>query len=159
MAQITYDDKVALYENTDIADINKVKADDMNEIKSVVNENNTNTTPVVLFQKDSGQYGDFTLSDNISNYSYIEIFFNERVYRQASVKIRTDVYLENVPLTIMFPQGTSVFYRSAAYTFSGTSATKTVFLGFQVTSNGSITFQPEDNNVRITITKVVGYKQ
>lgn len=34
---ITYEDKVALYENTDIANINKVTADDMNEIKNVVN--------------------------------------------------------------------------------------------------------------------------
>ena len=37
--QITYEDKVALTENTEIADINKVKADDMNMIKSVVNAN------------------------------------------------------------------------------------------------------------------------
>ena len=37
MSKITYADKVPLYENTDIADINKVKADDMNEIKNVVN--------------------------------------------------------------------------------------------------------------------------
>ena len=37
MARITYTDKVALYENTEIADINKVKADDMNEIKNVIN--------------------------------------------------------------------------------------------------------------------------
>ena len=42
MSKITYKDKVPLYENTDIADINKVKADDMNEIKQVVNAN----TPV-----------------------------------------------------------------------------------------------------------------
>ena len=39
MSKITYTDKVPLYENTDIADINKVKADDMNEIKNVVNAN------------------------------------------------------------------------------------------------------------------------
>lgn len=39
MAQITYSNKVALNENSSIADINKVKADDMNEIKSVVNNN------------------------------------------------------------------------------------------------------------------------
>ena len=39
MSKITYADKVPLYENTDIADINKVKADDMNEIKNVVNAN------------------------------------------------------------------------------------------------------------------------
>lgn len=34
---ITYEDKVALNENTDIADINKVTAGDMNQIKQVVN--------------------------------------------------------------------------------------------------------------------------
>jgi hypothetical protein len=43
MAQITYDDKVALYENNDIADINKVKADDMNEIKNTINGINNGT--------------------------------------------------------------------------------------------------------------------
>lgn len=37
MAQITYTNKVALNENLEIEDIYKVKASDMNEIKSVVN--------------------------------------------------------------------------------------------------------------------------
>lgn len=39
MAQITYEDKVALYENEEIADINKCNASDMNEIKNAVNDN------------------------------------------------------------------------------------------------------------------------
>ena len=39
MALITYADKVFLNENQSIADINKVKDIDMNEIKNVVNEN------------------------------------------------------------------------------------------------------------------------
>ena len=39
MAKIQYENKVSLIENADIPDINKVKADDMNEIKQVVNEN------------------------------------------------------------------------------------------------------------------------
>lgn len=39
MSKITYTDKVAIYENTKVPDINKVNADDMNEIKSVVNAN------------------------------------------------------------------------------------------------------------------------
>lgn len=34
---ITYEDKVALHENTDVANVNKVTADDMNEIKKSVN--------------------------------------------------------------------------------------------------------------------------
>lgn len=46
MAQITYTNKVALNENPNIADINKVKADDMNEIKSVVNGLLTDTYSV-----------------------------------------------------------------------------------------------------------------
>lgn len=42
MAQITYDDKVALNENPSVAEINKVTDDNMNEIKSTINTN----TPV-----------------------------------------------------------------------------------------------------------------
>ena len=42
MAQITYDNKVALNENPSVADINKVTDDDMNEIKTTINAN----TPV-----------------------------------------------------------------------------------------------------------------
>ena len=39
MSKITYADKVTLNENPDVADVNKVKASDMNEIKNVVNAN------------------------------------------------------------------------------------------------------------------------
>ena len=39
MAKITYEDKVALNVNSDIADVNKCNATDLNEIKNVVNEN------------------------------------------------------------------------------------------------------------------------
>lgn len=39
MALITYDDKVSLNENPQVADVNKVTASDMNEIKESVNEN------------------------------------------------------------------------------------------------------------------------
>lgn len=42
MAQITYDDKVALNENPSVAEINKVTDDNMNEIKDTINTN----TPV-----------------------------------------------------------------------------------------------------------------
>lgn len=39
MNEITFENKVDLYEDTSIADKNKVKASDMNSIKSVVNTN------------------------------------------------------------------------------------------------------------------------
>ena len=41
---ITYDNKVALNTNPDIADTNKVTDSDMNMIKSVVNNNASETT-------------------------------------------------------------------------------------------------------------------
>lgn len=39
MSKITYDDKVDLHVDSNIADINKVSASDMNEIKTAVNDN------------------------------------------------------------------------------------------------------------------------
>ena len=44
MAKITYENKVALNVNSDIADVNKCNASDLNEIKQVVNTNDDNTT-------------------------------------------------------------------------------------------------------------------
>lgn len=44
MAKITYEDKVALNVNSNIADVNKCNATDLNEIKNVVNTNDDNTT-------------------------------------------------------------------------------------------------------------------
>lgn len=46
MAQITYANKVALNENPEIAAINKVSDNDMNEIKQVVNDNYNNTIQI-----------------------------------------------------------------------------------------------------------------
>ena len=42
MSKITYTDKVTLNENPNVADVNKVKANDLNEIKNVVNANDDN---------------------------------------------------------------------------------------------------------------------
>lgn len=42
MAKITYEDKVALNVNADVADVNKCNASDLNELKNVVNENDDN---------------------------------------------------------------------------------------------------------------------
>ena len=92
---ITYDDKVALNENPSVAEINKVTDNNMNEIKSVVNNNasepSTNTTnittntnditslkklvPTTLYNNSSGSNGAITLSESAVNYSYLEIYF------------------------------------------------------------------------------------
>lgn len=38
MAKITYEDKIAIEEQAAIAEVNKITAENMNEIKEVVNE-------------------------------------------------------------------------------------------------------------------------
>lgn len=58
MAQITYADKSAINVNPDVASTNKVEAGDMNEIKSVVNANDTaftNATTYSTTEIDTGK--------------------------------------------------------------------------------------------------------
>jgi len=56
MQSISYTNKSALNENADIADINKCNAVDMNEIKSVVNDN----------AAECGNAADLNTTDNTS---------------------------------------------------------------------------------------------
>ena len=48
MAQITYTNKEALNENPEIANINKVTDDDMNEIKQLENDNYNYTKQMMM---------------------------------------------------------------------------------------------------------------
>lgn len=103
MEKINYTDKVALNENPSVDDINKVKADDMNEIKEVVNTNSdgvgdltqlptTNKTSIVnaikeLYSQIVGttlwtnpnphaKFGAQTINvPNLSQYTEIEVFY------------------------------------------------------------------------------------
>lgn len=71
MAMITYDDKQAMGTQPTIPEVNKVTDSDMNEIKNSVNA----LYPVVLYNNPSGSNGTITLSDNVTNYSFIEIYY------------------------------------------------------------------------------------
>lgn len=62
--KLTYENKVAINENADIPDINKVTDSDMNEIKNVVNNNddemitiNTNLTNATTYSTDEIRVG------------------------------------------------------------------------------------------------------
>lgn len=68
MAQITYTNKVALNENQEVADINKVNASDMNEIKSVVNGLVSDT-----YSTDTEQSYSCNYLNRINDYSTSEI--------------------------------------------------------------------------------------
>lgn len=64
MSKITYTNKVAINENADIPNVNKVTDNDMNEIKTVVNNNadelttiNTNLTNATTYSTDEIRVG------------------------------------------------------------------------------------------------------
>ena len=96
---ITYDNKVALNENTEIADINKCNASDMNEIKSVVNNNanefnNYQKNKIVLWENSDTttnfETQTITLSESIENFNYYTVLFyqaaNSNLTISASAK-------------------------------------------------------------------------
>ena len=83
MSKITYVDKQTLNENTSIADINKVKASDLNEIKTVVNENDdtttTNTTEINTIKTNIGSLDDLETTDKTSIVNAINEINNKAI--------------------------------------------------------------------------------
>lgn len=79
MAQITYTDKVALNVNTDIPDINKVNASDMNEIKQVVNENEITMNGMIVNTQSNSQTNTYSCDyiNDSDSYSTNEVKTNK----------------------------------------------------------------------------------
>ncbi len=195
MAKITYENKVALNVNSDIADVNKCNATDLNEIKNVVNENDDNTTnnsnaignlsslnttnknnlvsainevngkinaltAVELYENTSGRNGNIILSDNVSNYSYIEIFYKDNDDNYNSMKFIYKTNNQNIVLsTLPVAIGAQNYLRAktAIYTISGKNINFTSYADWNITANaGSISTTISDNIIYIM--KVLGYK-
>lgn len=142
MGKITYEDKVALIENPDIPDINKVKSDDMNEIKSVVNENDdkflTNGLNVsnevdedyrvnFLHSKNLFDYNHYTIN-NTSNGTFTiandTLNFNNNTgnayvitFKKIKVKPNTTYTLNGIPND---PNNNNLIYIKFEYDSSGT---------------------------------------
>lgn len=57
MSKITYANKVAINENAEISDINKITDSDMNEIKTVVNNNDDIVTNATTYSTDEKVIG------------------------------------------------------------------------------------------------------
>ena len=79
MSKITYANKVAINENSEIPDINKIKDTDMNEIKTVVNNNdddlitiNTKLTNLITYSTTETVVGTWTDNKPLYRKVYIE---------------------------------------------------------------------------------------
>ena len=169
---ITYTDKVALNENPNVAEINKVTDDNMNEIKSVVNNNasetSTNTNditnlkklvPTTLYNNSSGSNGSITLSDSVSNYEYIEILFREEetgtsVYK--SLKLHNPNG-KNVILDMVDFHDSKLIFNTKVVAISDTTITNVRYKRYTITD--SATWSPfGSNDNTIYINTVLGYK-
>ena len=85
---ITYSDKSALNVNANIPDINKVKADDMNEIKQVVNDNATAMGDVSTLKTN-------TTTDIVAGVNSI---MDGNVYSTAAEVKTNEIYMNGKPL-------------------------------------------------------------
>lgn len=100
MSKITYTNKVALNENADIPNVNKVTDDDMNEIKTVVNNNDDIVTNATTYSTTETVVGTGTdgkpiyrkiIIKNVSNGSNVSDISNlniKEIYYYVSVCYR-----------------------------------------------------------------------
>ena len=188
MAQITYADKVAINENPNVNAINKIRDEDMNEIKAVVNENETTLSTlssnvgditqltttnktsvvnainelnneVVLFSNDSGSTS-ASLSDSVSNYTYIEILFketgNNKIYSSGKLLTNSSGFKTTLFYS-EFPTSASgnIYLFGTEFEINGTSiGVSSGKYGYSIV-NGSNNVNYEN---RIRILRVIGYK-
>ena len=158
--------------------INKVKAEDMNEIKSVVNGNynevgnitNLNTTdkssvvnaineltPVVLYTNADGTVSTIsTLSDSVANYTYIEIYYGwiGGSFGLLSTRVHRPTST-NVNLSTSVLNNSALYFADSQWTLSGTSITNTKGEYWRIQTNGTVTRATQNN---VAIFKVIGYK-
>lgn len=134
MSKITYRDKVTLNKNPNVADVNKVKTDDLNEIKNVVNANDDNvgdladlkTTDVSSIVNAVNELVDkvnyeISTSGNwtIKKYDngYVEMWLNEVANRTTSQFSNTPIYFGTYnftfPITLVgIPLGINAISRA-----------------------------------------------
>jgi hypothetical protein len=124
---ISYANKSAINVNPDVADTNKVNATDMNEIKSVVNNNATilsglvgqilwtNPSPTSNFDSQT-----VNLNESLDNYDTYEVLFNQgtnnqRIMTSGKIPVGHGTILDYIT---GYPK-----FRPTSETVSGTSIT------------------------------------
>lgn len=121
--------------------------------------NYINTRVVTLYSDTTGTDGDVTLSDNVSNYSYLEVFGYEGI-NQTQVYTKYDLSLsKNLNLFGGSIQQNGNLFRitASSYTVSGTTLTKKS----ANTGHANIftkTINEQNSTGDIKITKVLGIK-
>ena len=122
ISTITYSDKSDINVNSSVPSTNKVQATDMNEIKSVVNNNasilnGVKGTTIWENPNPTSNFGAMSLSFGTTDYDYIEIYYydfssTQRMESQKSIRGE-----KTAMMTMLRYQGLAYMgYRQAYYT-------------------------------------------
>lgn len=137
MSKITYTNKVAINENADIPNINKITDNDMNEIKTVVNNNDDIVTNATTYSTDEIRIGTWIDGKPIYRKAYYVNAFanNSNVY--------LDINVENIDTVI-----------SANGYAKNSSHTETIFLNSSYSNviHDSIVWEESSNKIRLHTT-------
>lgn len=147
-----------IYDNDSaIGNINNLETTST-DLVGAVNEINNNL-PIVLYNSTTGESGSVELSDNKSNYTYIEIFAKSNGGGNITQKIITsDNQLQLCAIDDNgMPTQSKLWLKWGKYTFGNTTITP-VYQGWtEILSNPSTTFTTTNFGI-IKIYKVLGYK-
>lgn len=112
-------------------------------------------TPVELYNNTTGATGNITLSDSVSNYSYLEVYgYNNAV--GGSIYTKYDVSSgQDLSLFIVGTNGSQTRLVTTVYTVSGTTLTVKYT---QRTTVFNKTIAEQGSNAENKITKVLGIK-
>ena len=140
---------------TEIGDLTKLTTLYKQDLVKAINEINTYNLamyPDTLYTNSSGTNGNFTLSNSVANYDYIEIFYRDNDGSQYGQKIWTNkgsaFYTTLVGST---PIGAGAYIKIRKIYFNGTTATNVTGTELAFTDNTASAVY------NIFVTKVLGY--
>ena len=105
-----------------------------------------------LYESDSGTTGNITLSDDVDNYKYIEIFYKRGEAFQDSTKVDLSISKKASLISVLYT-GNNVYFDMKGVTLTKTNLT----VNYNRIFYGNTSFVQQDNN-NIKICKIVGYR-
>lgn len=170
-SQITYDDKVSL-KTSPLPNANKCTADDLNEIKTVVNENATeledihtsfNNMVTEIYTAPSMTAQSSISFEDISDYDYVEIFYGQTNKNfSSSVKVIPSIAVGQV-ITFALNGASEVagviFYNVARYNLTATGLSFVRVTQKEFKADSTISTTTSANPTNIMVYKILGYKK
>ena len=128
-----------------------INATNLNNIENGI----SNTYPVILYDNDEGSSSTITLSDNVSNYNFIEIYY----FKDSNQIVSSKIYKPNgkaATLGSVTFYDNKLFLRAAIVDISETTITwRAKDIGWGTVSTGGNTISKEQV---FKICQVIGYK-